>query len=92
MRVDQGGAAIQEPHLQGLTGASSVVLQHWGRPSQRPAAALPNRAASGLFEKVSVARTAPLSRTIQRPRASGKNGRLCTGADDLQPWLLCHVK
>lgn len=45
--------------MQGLTGASRLVLQHWGRLSRRPAAAFPNRAASGLFEKVSVARTAP---------------------------------
>lgn len=78
--------------MQGLTGASCIVLQHWGRLSQRPGAAFPDRAASGLSEKVSVARTAPLTRTIQRPKASGKDGGLCTRAHGILPCLLCHVK
>lgn len=61
MCVGQGGAAIQEPHLQGLTGASCTVLQAWSRLSERPAAAFPNWAVSGLSEKSTVARTAPLT-------------------------------
>lgn len=93
LRVDHGGAAIQEPHLQGsdwsLTHCSATLGSSKSTSSLRLSPIGPPVA---LFEEGYVARTAPLSRTIQRPRASGKDGRLCTGAYGFQSCLLCHVK